>query len=1080
MLSPPLHIRVFGPLAVLRGDLRIHLAGKQKVLLALLAAHEHDEINRSRIAGWLWPTNGSASGRHSLSQALYSIKRAGLGDAVRASTETVALAGHVTSDLRNFKDFVTKQDWREAANQVGGILLSDLGARSDPLDEWVDKKRHEIFTSMANVAQHLCDNLEFEAALRIAQLALRHDPWDRSVVEIVLQAFAGMGRREEAEVFASQTIEGWSAEFQETITLKVPHYLDTTADAKLSNPFVGRQPELKLLSAAWARAKDRTFCASFMIGEAGIGKTAIARRFQRLVALRGGKTAWAAGYVLERQVAFGVLEQWLRELSPPTPDGSTDHFSSFLGTVLPGLPPELEPLEVGRQRIHAALARHVARAAEVTPMCLILDDLQWADDASLAFLHYLKRYHRSLPVLFVGTARGDASVPLIRELDGSERLHLQPLSLADTAKLVELKRDLLPEQTPLPYTPRQIHERTGGNPLLVTSLLADAAFMRGEAREFPSSVVEFFLPRMNSLTTTAKVMLAAFGIFPDPPRDSLHQIVGVDLRSCEDGLQELLRAQFIRDLPGGLRVSHGLSAELALTVLPPAIERQLRGRVARILQKEGRSSAAVLAAQFDVSGQKERAFEAAVTAASAAADLFAHKEAEFFYKLALSNAQLESDAAQVRLSLANLFLATRRTDEAREILHALNLHRMGSAKALEVQVLRTIVDLSGAMDTSVVAHGRGLLDTIEGGPAADLAARLALAIASTVHAQGDPDNTLDYCSTRTKQLLEFVVDPRLRVEIAVRLGALVAMSESYERGISQIDSVAAEAAKWPDTMAVCLAARGSACVAAGRLAEAERDFLSAAELMERTGTYESISMVANNLGVCYQEQGRFSEAASQYDIALKIRDQSDAPSWVQVTYDNLGILLYEKGEYEAAVEVSNQGLASIDNGTASVRSFISRQSIKGLSCLKLGRRIEAQECRREIALAKQRQEFWSNDISYVEIFMAQMAEIDGSIELAVSRLKKCMHLYEQRDFLCCRRMEIEVLRLTVNSDPGTVLQRADSLRLELAASGAKNMVSRIDSVIARAKLRHVSLASRCHHASTIHSHPRCSRTKDGR
>lgn len=1049
----PMHIRVLGSLAIFRGGLPVSLPEKQKALLGLLAAREHGEVSRSRIVQWLWPNSQPRSGRHSLSQAIYSLKCAGLIDAIRISSDAVALASHVTSDLAELRKSVTAEDWLQAASLIDGMLLSDLGHSSEALDDWIDQKRRGIHDAMVTVARHLCDELEFESALRIGQVALCHDPLDLHAVDIVVQSLVRMDRSEEAEAIACRTADRWSAEFQETITVEVPSQPKPASGGKAFHAFVGRKSEFKRLIGAWSRARAGSFCASFIIGEAGIGKTMAARRFQRLVALRGGRTAWAAGYVLERNVPFGVVDQWLRDLSLGAPESIPDDFSHFLGTIVPGLPPELEPLQVGRQRIHAGLALHIARAAEKTPLCLILDDIPWADDASLAFLHYLMRYHASLPLLLVGTARADGSLSLIREFDRAEEVYLQPLSMVDTAKLIEFKQNETSKPMPLAYPLDQIHRRTGGNPLLLTSLLADGAFLEDRNGDVPSSVVEFLLPRMDGLTTTAKVALAALGILPDPPRVSLHQIIGVDIAECEDALQELLRNQFIENLPEGLRVKHGLSAELALTLLPPPLEGQLRGRTARVLQEEGRSSPAALAAQFDVSGQRERAYETAVTAAAAAVELFAHKEAEFFFKLALSNAQFEEDSARVRLSLANLFLATGRKDQADQVLRDLNIQNLGSATALEVRVLQTIVDLSGAMDVATIARGRALLDALEGETAADLTARLALAIASAVYTQGDPDHILGYCASRTKELSGYVSDSRLRVGIAIRLGALVAMSESYEQGISQIDNVAAEAAVWPDTKAVYLAARGSACVAAGRLKEAERDFLTAAELMERTGTYESISMLANNLGVCYQEQGRFVEAAAQYDTALRIRDDTDAPSWVQVTYDNLGILFYEKGEYEAAIEVSSEGVAASGGGRQSVRSFISQQSIKGLSCLELGRRLEAQECRRELVFAQRRQGFWSNDVSYVEIFMARMAEMDGSIDSAVGRLRQQISQYEMRDFLCARRMEVELLRMTFASDPGPVMDRATALRLELAKAGAKNMVRRLDSIITRAKLR---------------------------
>lgn len=1041
-------IRVLGPLEIHSRIGILSLSEKQAALLGILAATEGAEMSRSTLATWLWPRSGLRSARHSLSQCLYGLRRIGLDQVLRVSSRSVALTNGTRSDYRTFAELYSNDEWLRAAEQIRGPFLQDVSTRSDGLDEFIQRTRRVLLGRITSVSHRLCEAFQFEEALRLARVALDQDPFERDAVQVVVQSLTGLNKASEAKAFASHARKAWRDQLGEDIVIDVPAY--EVPGAGDGSMFVGRQLEIRSLARSWDIAKAGRFHAAFIVGEAGIGKTALARRFQRLVALRGGRTLWAVGSAAEQNVPFGIFEQWLYDVPPDNESDGEVSVDRLIAATFPRLPPELEPLEVGRQRIHAALAAFLARAAASNPLCLFVDDMQWGDDASLAFVHYLSRYHSSLPVMLVSTFRPEFSPPLARDLESAETLSLQPLSLEDSTRLIELKSNVL-GRFPLRYSVDQIHHRTGGNPLLIISLLADGALLRDLGEEIPSSVVEFLLPRMAKLSTTAKVILAALGIVPDSSRETLPAIVDVGISECEDAIQELLRVNLVDSQHASVRARHGLSAELALTLLPPLLERQLRGRTARILEQGGQSSAAVLAPQFDVSGQHERAYVAALKAASAAVELFAHKEAEFFYKLALSNSVDEGNSAEVRLSLANLFLATGRKDDARLILRPIDANSLEESIAVRVRVLREIAALSGAIETAAIKRGQQLLCEIQVELFPDLAARLALAVASAAHTQGDLSGILEECTLRAVELIQDVPDVRTRVGIAVRVGALIAMSESYDDGLSQINGVASEATLWPDTLAAFLGARGSAYVAAGRLLEAEQDFLKAAELMERTGTYESISMVANNLGVCYQEQGRLNDAAKQYEMALSIRERLDAPSWVQITYDNLGILLFEKEDYEAGIELANEGLTTAKGSASFLRSFVSHQSIKGLCCLALGRRIEARECRREIQLARTRGGFWSNDVSYIEIFMARMSAIDGEVDPAIERLQKCVRLYTDKDFLGSRRMEIELLRLKLPSNPDSVLSRCLSLRDELAPTGATRMVAAIDALITRAQ-----------------------------
>src|SRR5262249_58544980 len=94
-------------------------------------------------------------------------------------------------------------------------------------------------------------------------------------------------------------------------------------------------------------------------------------------------------------------------------------------------PPELPPQQL-RRSLCQSFTECLARASRQTPLFLLLDDLQWADEPTLALVHYLAQRVGQLPVVIVGTYRDsplDMSPALARTLEELLRLGLRPLTL---------------------------------------------------------------------------------------------------------------------------------------------------------------------------------------------------------------------------------------------------------------------------------------------------------------------------------------------------------------------------------------------------------------------------------------------------------------------------------------------------------------------------------------------------------------------------------------------------------------------------------------------------------------------------
>ena len=145
---------------------------------------------------------------------------------------------------------------------------------------------------------------------------------------------------------------------------------------------------------------------ALIAGEAGIGKTRLAEELEGWADRQGILTANARGYAAEGELPYAPVAAWLRArpLPPLEPVWLTE-LARLLPELLathPTLPPP-EPLREAwqRNRLFEALARGVLCCGR--PRLLVLDDLQWCDPDTLAWLHYLLRFDPNAALLVVGT-----------------------------------------------------------------------------------------------------------------------------------------------------------------------------------------------------------------------------------------------------------------------------------------------------------------------------------------------------------------------------------------------------------------------------------------------------------------------------------------------------------------------------------------------------------------------------------------------------------------------------------------------------------------------------------------------------
>jgi DNA-binding SARP family transcriptional activator len=408
--------------------------------------------------------------------------------------------------------------------------------------------------------------------------------------------------------------------------------------------FVGRRSELDaLLSvAASAATSGRPVVIS---GEPGIGKT---RLVEELVARLPTTTVVAWGRCTEHASLAGY---W-----PVIQIGRQLEGSGVLPADLASeLLPESDVQEVpGEDAIADRFGLHVAvveaLAAATGPTVLVVDDLQWADAASLRVIEFLAGELRRTRALLVVTTRpigGDAPAPLIDCLGELARqpgaMRCELTGLSDTAV-----QDWVSERTARPADPelsRVIRDRTEGNPFFVGELVellttegrsADlAALRRGAA--VPRAVKDVVRRRVSRLPARSQTLLSAASVVGRAfDLDVVAAVVEREVPLVLDDLEPALDRGLVddTDVPGRFEFSHAIVADTLSEEISPARRARLHAATARALERlraadlEGHlSELAHHAVEGAIAGTADAAHEWSVRAARQASHRLAHEEA---------------------------------------------------------------------------------------------------------------------------------------------------------------------------------------------------------------------------------------------------------------------------------------------------------------------------------------------------------------------------------------------------------------------------------------------------------------------
>lgn len=671
-------------------------------LFAYLVANRPRAVERAHLAGVLWPQVAEAAARRNLNTELWRLRQA-LGpaaEAVRADSSSIRFdpPGPVDVDFERILAVGPDTPIEELTRLAESSPLEFL---SGHYDDWViglqERLRGRYLHGLERLLAIRREQGALQEAIACGRRLLAHDPLREEVHRELMRLHAAVGDRAAAIRQYRQCVEVLSHE------LGVPPMPDTEAayrrvllgppeaESFAASPslpeaiFVGRGKELDGLRSAWddsARGQGRVVLVT---GEAGIGKTRLIEEWmaglgEPAIALRArcsevddGTPYLPVADILRSALKPPLLSRlqtlsrvWLGEIARLVPEALD------LWPDLPANPPL--PPEQAQERLQAVLAGTLAGLASPgRPLLLFVDDLHWADPATLDVLGRLVNGVGSRPLMLLGSYRPEAIAldpdhPLNSWLSAigaadSRIIHLAPLSSEETAEW--LWRLGGTAQPPERFAER-IFLETEGHPLFVLETLrelfdsgllsanADGAWSIPLHRHaddlsrlpLPAGVRDVIRARVSRLRAEHRDFLtlaAVIGRRFDLPL--LRSASGQEEARVIDSLADLLRSRLIRQIPGGASFdfSHDKIREVIHQGLDPSHRRHLHEKVGRALENLADSRPddpiEALAYHFARSDDLPRAVRYLRQAAERAKGLFAYRSAIVHFERARSIAR---------------------------------------------------------------------------------------------------------------------------------------------------------------------------------------------------------------------------------------------------------------------------------------------------------------------------------------------------------------------------------------------------------------------------------------------------------
>jgi DNA-binding SARP family transcriptional activator/tetratricopeptide (TPR) repeat protein len=918
-----LRLRLLGPFAV-EGELQAPVpVGKAQRALAVLAERAGEFVSVSTLVDALWDAAPPRRAERNVAALISRLRRAlgrdridGNATGYRLATdhlsvdllEAIGLVRTAERELRTGRLALASTSAERATELLdGGVALA--GERDDP---WVEELRQAVARWLRRA--RICwaaAALELGApdvTVQAAEALLRADPLDEEACRVVMAGHQQAGRsgaaltayhylrRAMSEQLGSDPSPATEAVY--VSVLRSEHPPAAPAGNWPSEPvpaghesLVGRGAELARLRQLWDEAAVGSPALTVITGEAGIGKSALVKRFAEEPGQTGALVVAVACFEAERSLYLQPLAQAVRTIMRRLPPREVLELAGTRVGTLAQLVPELTDVvgpvsyerasaELEHGRSLDALAGFFSRLSARRPVLLIVEDCQHASRSTLEALHLVTSQWAGSRMMLMVTERTSEDEPVTSQLRdvASSWIELEPLRPADVATLVR--------QSGLAYDIAQLNSWTGGSPLFVTELLrhpapATAPALDGDPVIVPRSLHDAVAERIaHGGEPTAELLAQGAVLGGAFTLDDVAMLSGIDVEDCARRAARALRAGLLVASGETFRFANDIVRQVAYESAPEPVRASRHRRAAGMSADHPEAAARHLVAAGD--------WPAAARAWLAAAET-AH--------LAFAN----NDAAEL---LGHALASARRAGSPDQVIEV--LLRRGRAFSELGRYEDARADHQAALELARSAN-----DFV-------LEARALEQLGWTALFARDAPHAVDFAEQATELAESAAAAPGALPSATLLLGRVRHWDGEYAGAAAAYDKVLASE---PDdtTTALALAYRGALLQHQDQFSRARSVLARAAVLCRRTGEFRPMLQTLFFTALARGDTGDFGGALRALDNARRLIDAEKVSfyragietttSWI---WQELGQVHRAREHAELAVELARRGGGALE------------------------------------------------------------------------------------------------------------------------------------------------------------------------